>query len=141
MLREILLPAFHVGAKAGIQSVMASMGIINGEPVTASQRYLQNLLTEMEFFGLIVSDYSAIQQLVGYGVAQDYREAIKLAIDAGIDMAMWPSDTDFHDLLTDLVLKNEIPESRIDVSVAKIMALKLSLGLFDQPYPDLNKYV
>jgi beta-glucosidase len=137
-LRENLLPPFRGAAKM-VQTVMLSMGSINGEPVTSSRRYAKDLLNEIGFEGLVVTDYLAIQQLVDhYKIVNNKREAIKLALNAGVDMAMWVQGTDFSDILYDMVKSGQVPETRIDVSVAKIINLKLQLGLFDNPYPDPN---
>jgi len=124
-----------------VQTVMLSMGSINGEPVTSSTRYAKDLLNEIGFEELVVTDYLAIQQLVDhYKIVNNKRVAIKLALNAGVDMAMWVQGTDFSDILYDMVKSGQVPETRIDVSVAKIINLKLQLGLFDDPYPDPNRY-
>lgn len=68
------------------------------------------------------------------------REAVKMAIMAGVDMSMVPNNFEFTDLLIDLVKKGEIPESRLDLSVRRILKVKIELGLFENPYPKAEQY-
>src|SRR6185295_20410901 len=69
-------------------------------------------------------------------VAASPRQAVAMAVNAGIDMSMVPSDFSFYDLLIEAVKKGEVPRSRIDDAVKRILTLKYKLGLFDNPYPE-----
>ena len=134
-LRESYVPPFKAAIEAGAASVMVNSGEVNGVPVHASKRLLTDMLREeLGFDGLIVTDWLDIKKLVSlHRVAADEREATKMAIEAGIDMSMVPSDPSFIGHLVDLVERGEITEERIDVSVRRILRLKMELGLFEDP--------
>jgi beta-glucosidase len=136
-LREQYLPPFRAAVEAGAATVMINSGEVNGVPVHASRPLLTDVLRdELGFDGLAVTDWLDIKKLVSlHQVAANEREATKMAIEAGIDMSMVPSDVSFFEHLTALVEDGEIPESRIDASVRRILRLKVALGLFDDPMP------
>ncbi|MFN7118418.1 MAG: glycoside hydrolase family 3 N-terminal domain-containing protein [Saprospiraceae bacterium] len=136
-LYEIHVPPFQAAVDAGAATIMICSGDINGEPVHASKRILTDLLrNEMGFKGLVVTDWNDIVMLYQrHKIAKDYKEAIKLAINAGIDMSMVPTDLQFPVLLKELVLEGEVPMSRIDEAVERILTLKVKLGLFENPIP------
>jgi len=138
MLREYFIPPFQAAVDAGISTVMVNSSEINGVPVHSSPFYLKELLfDEMGFEGFVVSDWLDIHNLYQREkVAVDYRDAIKQAVMAGIDMSMVPLDLDFSTILIDLVKKGEVPISRIDEAVRRILKVKFRIGLFDNPYPD-----
>ncbi|MEM6725976.1 MAG: glycoside hydrolase family 3 N-terminal domain-containing protein [Bacteroidota bacterium] len=143
-LREYFLPPFQAGVDAGSESVMICSGEVNGIPVHADQHVLTDILRgEMGFKGVTVSDWDDITFLEKrHRVAKDYREAIKLAINAGVDMVMVPIDIRFCDELLALAESGEVPMSRINEAVARILRMKIRLGLFENPignpedYPD-----
>ncbi len=137
-LREYFLPQFREAIKAGAATIMINSGEINGVPVHASKYLLTDVLrTEMGFQGVIVSDWEDIIRLhTRHLVANSPRQAVVMAINAGIDMSMVPMDYSFFDLLKEAVQKNEVPISRINDAVKRILLLKYSLGLFDNPYPE-----
>lgn len=140
-LREYVLPTFEAAIDAGAKSIMINSGEINGIPVHANKDILTGLLRdELGFEGLAVTDWSDIIYLHSrHNITENYKESIKLAVNAGIDMSMVPMDTDFPKLLKELVEEGEVPMSRIDESVKRILRLKFQLGLFDQPYhPDTD---
>jgi len=134
-LREQYLPQFQAAVEAGASSVMVNSGEVNGVPAHASHFLLTEVLREeLGFEGLVLTDWLDIKKLVSlHRVAEDEREATKMAIEAGIDMSMVPSDISFFEHLTALVEDGEIAESRIDESVRRILRLKFALGLFDDP--------
>jgi len=136
MLREYVLPPFALAVDAGLQTIMVNSSEINGEPVHASRAILTDLLrNEMGFKGVVVSDWEDINRLhTVHRVAETQRDAVRMAIEAGIDMSMVPYDYSFTDQLIALVRDGEIPESRIDESVRRILKLKIDLGLFEDPY-------
>jgi beta-glucosidase len=140
-VREIALPPFRAAIKAGARSVMVNSGEIDGEPVHASRYWLTDVLRgELGFTGVAVTDWQDIDFLhTRHRVASSHKEAVRLAIDAGIDMSMNPLDFRFTDDLMALVKEGAISEKRIDESVRRILRLKESLGLFDSPYPDPTK--
>ncbi len=135
-LLEYHVPAFQAAVDAGVASVMINSGSINGEPVHASYRLLTTLLREkMGFEGMIVTDWQDIENLyTRERFARNHKEAIKLAINAGIDMSMIPYDYErFCTALIELVNEGEVPISRIDDAVRRIIKFKLELGLFEKP--------
>lgn len=138
MLREYFLPPFQTAVAAGAPTVMVNSAEINGIPLH-SDGYLINqvLKDEMGFEGFVVSDWEDIKRLhTRDKVAATPREAVKMAVLAGLDMSMVPYDFSFYDLLLDLVKTGEVPQSRIDDAVRRILTVKYRLGLFENPYPD-----
>jgi beta-glucosidase len=132
-LREYFLPTFEKAINDGALTVMINSGEINGTPVHINPDILTKLLrTELGFKGLAVTDWEDIYKLhTTHKVAASLREAVKLSINAGIDMSMTPNDYQFTELLIDLVKSGEVPMSRIDESVARILYVKQQLGLFN----------
>lgn len=141
-LYEMHVPAFKAAIDAGIKSVMINSGEINGEPVHASARILTQLLRdELKFKGVAVTDWEDIIRLYrNHRVALNEREATYMAIEAGIDMAMTPYTTDFCDHLLALVKEGKISEERINLSVARILRMKLNIGLFENPLPRNDRF-
>lgn len=133
-LREYFLPAYQAAIDAGALSIMVNSGEINGIPVHANHFLLTKVLREeMGFEGVLVTDWWDIVYLhKRHRIAPTMKEAVRLAIEAGIDMSMTPFDTEFTDLLIELVEEGTIPEARIDTSVKRILELKAQLGLFAQ---------
>lgn len=136
-LYEKHAPAFQTSFDAGIKTVMINSGEINGVPVHASPKYLKEILRDkMGFEGVAVTDWDDIGKLVNYHyVAKDFKDATRLAVEAGIDMSMTPLHLQFNDALLALVKEGTISEERIDESVRRILTLKFDLNLFEQPYP------
>ncbi len=137
-LREYYLPQFREAVKAGSSSIMINSGEINGIPVHADKYLLTDVLRkELGFQGVIVTDWEDIKRLHDrHNVASTPRQAVVMAVNAGIDMSMVPSDFSFYDLLVEAVKLKEVPMSRIDDAVKRILVLKYKLGLFDNPYPE-----
>lgn len=135
-LREHVLPTFEAAFDAGTHTVMINSGEINGIPVHANEEILTDLLRdELGFKGIAVSDWADIIYLHDrHKITNDYKESIKVAINAGVDMSMVPLDLEFPQLLKELVEEGEVPMSRINESVRRILRVKFLLGLFDQPY-------
>jgi beta-glucosidase len=138
MLREIFLPPFAQGVAAGAMTVMVNSGEINGIPVHSDKTILTDILKgELGFQGFIVSDWEDIKRLHKRDrVAASPEQAVKIAVMAGMDMSMVPRDYSFYDLLLKLVKAGEVPESRIDDAVRRILRVKYQTGLFKNPYPD-----
>ncbi len=141
-LREYFLPPFERAIKAGAKSIMVNSGELNGIPVHINKKLLHDLLrVELGFDGVLVTDWEDIKYLVSrHKVAENYRDAVKLAVDAGIDMSMVPTDLEFPGILLDLIKDGEISEARIDESVRRILQLKLELGLFENPIPKTSDF-
>ena len=141
-LREYFLPTFHTAISAGAKTVMINSGDINGTPVHANYDILTKLLrNELGFKGVAVTDWEDIYKLVNvHRIAKTKKEAVKMAIMAGIDMSMTPNDFEFTTLLVELVKEGSIPESRLDLSVKRILQLKKELALFSQTEFEQSKY-
>ena len=137
-LWEHHLPPFQAAVEAGAATIMINSASINGMPVHGSKRLLTDVLRgQLGFEGLIVSDWEDVKRLhTRHRVAETPRAAVKMAVEAGVDMSMVPHDFSFADHLVDLVKSGEVSEERLDRSVAIILRLKHRLGLFDDPYPE-----
>lgn len=142
ILRQYDLTIYQAAIKAGAKSVMVSSGEINGTPVHASKHIITDILkNELGFTGVVVTDWKDIIYLhTRHKVAQTPREAVRMAIMAGIDMSMVPEDYSFYTYLVDLVQKGEVPMSRIDDAVSRILKMKLELNLFQNTVADLKDY-
>ncbi len=138
-LREKYFEPFRACIEAGALTVMVNSGSINGRPVHASYRLLTEWLKEdLGWDGMIVTDWADIDNLFWREcVAADKKEAIELAVNAGIDMSMDPYDVNFCRLLKELVEEGRVSRARIDDAVRRVLRLKYRLGLFDTPntYP------
>jgi len=139
-LREYYLPPFETAVANGTSTVMINSGEVNGVPVHASKYYLQDILRgEFGFEGLAVSDWEDIIRLhTRHEVAASPKEAVKIAVNAGIDMSMVPLDYSFYDDLIELVNEGEVSHERIDEAVYRILKLKFDVGLFDNAYPETD---
>jgi beta-glucosidase len=137
-LREYFLPSFAEAVRAGARTVMVNSAEINGTPGHVNRHVLTDILRgELGFKGFVVSDWQDIQKLVTqWRVAADEREATRMAVMAGIDMSMVPSDYSFADILVRLVRDGAVPQARIDEAVRRILLVKYELGLFDDAMPD-----
>jgi len=142
MIREIHLPPFEAAIQAGILSVMLSAGSVNGVPSHADQWLITDLLKEeLGFKGVVIGDWGEIDNLHAvHKVARDEREAVKLSVLAGMDMCMEPYDESFVVHLVDLVNSGEVPESRLDDAVRRILYLKYKAGMFEDPYLSAADY-
>lgn len=142
VLRQFDLPIYEAAIKSGAKSIMISSGEINGTPVHASHYLITDVLKrELGFQGVVVTDWKDIIYLhTRHKVAETDRAAVKLAVLAGIDMSMVPEDYSFYTNLLDLVNKKEIPLSRIDDAVSRILRLKFELNLFENTIANLSDY-
>ena len=121
---------------------MVNSGVDNGMPFHANREFLTQWLKEdLNWDGLVVTDWADINNLCTRDhIAATKKEAIKIAINAGIDMSMVPYEVSFCDYLKELVQEGEVPMSRIDDAVARVLRLKYRLGLFDKPYWSTGDY-
>jgi len=134
-LREFYLPPFHAAVDAGTATVMSAFNSLNGVPASANPFTLTQVLRkEWGFAGFVVSDWSAVGELVAHGIAADDAAAARKAFLAGVDMDM--ASSLYHDRLAQLVGSGAVPEARIDESVRRILRVKFALGLFEHPYVD-----
>jgi beta-glucosidase len=134
-LREYFLPTFAAAVKAGAHTVMVNSSEVNGIPGHANGYLLKDVLRgELGLQGFVVSDWMDIKKLVSvHHVAANEKEATRIAVLAGIDMSMVPSDYSFRNLLLELAQEGKVPASRIDEAVRRILTVKYQLGLFDDP--------
>ena len=135
MLREKFFEPFRAAAMAGTLTMMINSGSINGVPVHASYEYLTKWLKEdLQWDGMLVTDWADINNLYQREhVAKDKKDAVRIAINAGIDMSMDPYSVDFCILLKELVEEGKVPMARIDDAVRRILRVKYRLNLFDEP--------
>ena len=140
-MREHHLKPFRAAIEAGAKSIMINSGEVNGVPAHASSYLLQDVLRdELGFEGVAVSDWLDVKKLVNvHHVAENEREATKMAVMAGMDMSMVPTDLSFYDHLVSLVRDGEVPESRINEAVRRILRLKFQTGLFEEPLRGLEQ--
>jgi len=138
MLQDIYIPPFKKAVESGASTLMINSGSVNGIPVHSNKHLLTDLLKkEWGFEGLVVTDWLDIQYLyTQHHIAKDNKDAVKLAINAGIDMSMVPFDLSFYTDLIALVNEGEVSMARIDDAVSRILKVKFDLGLFDNPYPE-----
>lgn len=142
-LREYHLPSFTAGVKAGARTVMVNSALINGIPTHINKYLLTDVLKkELGFTGFVVTDWQDIENVYKRDkIVGSNKEALMLAINAGIDMAMIPYDykTFFNDLIS-LVKENKVPISRIDDAVKRILRVKYELNLFEVPFSNNSEY-
>ena len=141
-MREKHFAPFLAAIRQGALSVMVNSGVDNGVPFHANHELLTEWLKEdLNWDGMIVTDWADINNLCTRDhIAATKKEAVKIAINAGIDMSMVPYEVSFCDYLKELVQEGEVPMSRIDDAVARVLRLKYRLGLFENPYWDIKKY-
>ncbi len=141
-LREKHFAPFLECLRNGALTIMVNSSSINGIPTHINRRLLTGWLKEeLGWDGMIVTDWADINNLwQREKVARDKKEAIAMAINAGIDMAMEPYQWDYCTLLKELVQEGTVPMSRIDDATRRVLRLKYRLGLFDNPMTRLADY-
>ena len=142
MVREKYFAPFKAAAEAGALTMMVNSASINGMPLHASYEYLTKWLKEdLNWDGMLVTDWSDINNLyTREKVAKDKKDAIRIAINAGIDMSMDPYNVDFCGMLKELVDEGAVKMSRSDDAVRRILRVKIRLGLLDKPDTDPADY-
>jgi beta-glucosidase len=138
MMREYFLPTFEAGILAGAPTVMVNSAEVDGIPGHANYHLLTEVLrNEMNFKGFVVSDWEDIIRLhTRDKVAETPKEAVRIAFMAGVDMSMVPYDFSFYNYLLELAKEGTVPMWRIDEAVSRILAVKMQLGIFENPYPN-----
>lgn len=141
-LREKHYAPFLAGLQAGALSVMVNSASINGIPMHINKELLTGWLKEETGWdGMLITDWADVNNLYTREmVARDKKEALAMAINAGIDMVMEPYNPDACDLIVELAKEGKIPMSRIDDAVRRILRMKYRLGLFDAPTQKLKGY-
>jgi len=140
VIREVFFPPFYAAIKeAGARAIMPAYVEIDGVPATANKLFLQDILRkEWGFQGLVVSDYFAIEQLNSlHHVVDSDAASAQLALESGVDLEL--PDPKMYPHLLGLVKSKAIPMALIDKSVARVLRAKFELGLFEQPYVDVEQ--
>ena len=137
-LHNDVLPPFKAAVEAGVGAVLVGFHALSGVPCTAHGELLRGLLRERwGFDGLIVSDYTAVPELVNHGIAADAKEAALLAFKAGVDIDMVGECYIQH--LPALVAEGRVAEAEVDAACRRVLRAKEKLGLFDDPYRGLDE--
>ena len=141
-LREKFFRPFRDCLRAGALTLMVNSASINGIPTHANKELLTGWVKDgLNWDGLVVTDWADINNLYERDhVAKDRKEALAMGINAGIDMVMEPNDPDCCLELKEIIEAGQIPMSRIDDAVRRILRLKFRLGLFDNPTWDVSGY-
>ena len=137
VVREFFLPPYQSALDAGALNVMTSFSSWKGTKMHAEQYLVTNVLKgELGFSGFVVSDWQAMDQIY----PDDYYASIVTSVNAGVDMNMVPYDyVKFIETMKQAVDYGDIPESRVDEAVRRILRVKFALGLLESPMPD-TKY-
>ncbi len=132
-LREIHLPPFKAAVDAGVRTFMTAFNEYDGVPATGSQFLFNTILRdEWGFDGFVVTDYTAVMEMIPHGYARDEAHAAELAINANIDMDMMSNI--FLEELPGLVEQGIVSEQQVDMAVSRILDMKFELGLFEDPF-------
>ncbi len=134
-LREIYFPPFKAAVDAGVGTFMSAFNDLNGVPTSANPFTLTDVLRkEWRFDGMVVSDYTSVNELIMHGLAADGAEATAYALRAGVDMEM--VSRLFNQHVPNLVKQGILPLATIDEAVRHVLRIKFRLGLFERPYGD-----
>jgi beta-glucosidase len=134
-LREIYLPPFKAAIDAGAGTVMSAFNALNGIPASANPFLLQGILKgEWGFKGVVRADANADAELINHGIACDGAQAASKSLMAGEDMAFGT----YQEHLAKLVRARTLPMSRVDDAVRRVLRIKFEIGLFEQPYVDVE---
>ena len=141
-LREKHFAPFLAGLQAGSLTVMVNSASVNGMPMHANKEFLTGWLKEETGWdGVLITDWADINNLYTREmVAKDKKDALRIAINAGIDMIMEPYSCDACGYLVELVKEGKIPMSRIDDACRRVLRMKYRLGLFENPTQKLKNY-
>ena len=132
-LRNVYLPPFKAAVDAGVQTLMTAFNELNGVPATGNKFIFRDILRdEWGFKGFVVTDYTAINELVQHGFAENEKRATEIAIEAGVDMDMMSGANRFY--LEALVNEGKVDADLVNDSCRRILFIKFKLGLFDDPY-------
>jgi beta-glucosidase len=134
-LREVYFPPFRAALEAGVATFMSAFNDLDGLPATANPFTLTRVLRgEWHFDGFVVSDYTAVAELINHGVARDGAEAAQKALTAGVDMEM--VSRLYASQLPELVRQGRVPMATLDEAVRRVLRVKMRAGLFERPYAE-----
>ncbi|MDR1681250.1 MAG: glycoside hydrolase family 3 C-terminal domain-containing protein [Prevotellaceae bacterium] len=135
--RNVYLTPFEHAVSAGVATVMVSFNDNDGIPSSSNKELVKTILRDdWHFDGLVVSDWTSMDEMIAHGVAKDLKDVALLSIDAGLDMEMVSPAYLLH--LAELVKEGKVPETAIDNAVRNILRIKFRMGLFDRPYTDTS---
>jgi len=134
-LRQVYLPPYKAAVEAGSATIMSAFNALNGVPATANPYLLDTILRKQwGFDGFVVSDYTAVMELIHHGIALDAATATEKAFNAGVDVDMM---SHFYDAeLPGLIKSGRVSMASVDEAVRRVLRVKFALGLFDHPYPE-----
>jgi beta-glucosidase len=136
-LREVYLPPFEAAKDAGVASLMTAFNELNGVPATANEFLLKQILRrQWRFDGIVISDYTAVKELINHGFAADEADAARLALNAGTQIEMVSRLYNKH--AEQLLKENKISLVTIDNAVRDVLRAKFRAGLFERPFADEN---
>jgi beta-glucosidase len=137
-LRQVYFPPFKAAVDEGVGTFMSAFNDLNGVPASANPFTLTKVLRgEWKFDGFVVSDYTAVQELIQHGVAADEADAAQLALNAGVDMEMVSRLYNKHG--AELLRSGQLSQGTLDEAVRRVLRIKFRLGLFDHPYADESR--
>lgn len=136
--RQYYLPPYKAAIDAGAEMIMTSFNILNGIPATINKWLIQDILRkELNFKGVVISDYGAIEETIAHGASKDERQAALNAINAGVDIDMMSKV--YANYLKELCQEDKEIENKVNESVLRILKLKNKLGLFENPYGNTDE--
>ncbi|NWC63774.1 beta-glucosidase BglX [Cedecea sp. P7760] len=131
------MPPYKAALDAGSGGVMVALNSLNGTPASADSWLLKDLLRdEWKFKGITISDHGAIKELIKHGVASDPKDAVRIALNSGINMSM--SDEYYSKYLPELVKSGAVPMKELDDATRHVLNVKYDMGLFNDPYSHLG---
>lgn len=137
-LEENYLPAYRAAVDAGCRLIMSAFNALNGVPCTGNKELFRNILRDQwGFDGTVITDCTALYELIPHGFCENAKEAAAVALDAGMEIEM--VSTAFFEHGEDLIRSGQLDESLLDEAVEHILELKDELGLFENPYKDLDE--
>lgn len=141
-LREKHFEPFRVAVEAGALTIMVNSGIVNNVSTHADKKLLTDWLkTDLNFDGVLITDWNDVENLfLRDHIAVDFKDAVRLSVNAGMDMIMVPYRLDFCKSLIELVNEGKVDKKRIDDAVRRVLRLKFRLGLFERPYWSVSEY-
>lgn len=137
LMRNVYLPPFEMAVKTGAATFMTSFNDNDGVPSSGNKFILDQVLRkEWNFDGFVVSDWASIAEMIAHGFCKDGKEAAEKAVNAGVDMEMVSYLYVNH--LKELISEGKVKQATIDNAVRNILRIKFRLGLFDNPYVDVQ---
>ena len=137
MLREYYLPSYKAAVDAGVKMVMTAFNIVDGVPCSGNKWLVKDVLRgEWGFDGVVISDYSAFEEMINHGYCEDKKECAYRAMEATSDIEMMSPCYANH--LKDLLEEGKVTIEQIDAAVLRVLKLKEELGVLDNPYRSVN---